>query len=132
MSWIRDNKGPGVACSYIYHAQFYYNIYNTSLFLASLSLADLLFLLLYVPLDMWRQVDSRVYQVKWILSIIYKYYPLSTNISTRYLDGAGVQDDQLRGDADRPGQRDQPVRSQHGEVSSQQLDNCRYCISTHK
>ena len=54
---------------YIYHAQFYYNIYNTSLFLASLSLADLLFLLLYVPLDMWRQVDSRVYQVQWILSI---------------------------------------------------------------
>ena len=49
-------------------------------------------------------------------------------LSTRYLDGAGVQDDQLRGDADGAGQRDQPVRSQHGEVSSQQLDNCRYFI----
>ena len=114
------------------HIAHIHNIFHPSLFLASLSLADLLFLLLYVPLDMWRQVDSRVYQVEWILSNIYKYYLLSTNISTRYLDGAGVQDDQLRGDADRPGQRDQPVRSQHGEVSSQQLDNCRYCISTHK
>lgn len=37
---------------------------NTSLFLASLSLADLLFLLLYVPLDIWRQLDSSVYQVQ--------------------------------------------------------------------
>ena len=36
---------------------------NTSLFLASLSVADLLFLLLYLPLDIWRQVDSSVYQV---------------------------------------------------------------------
>ena len=36
---------------------------NTSLFLASLSLADLLFLLLYVPLDLWRQLDYSVYQV---------------------------------------------------------------------
>ena len=110
------------------HIAHIHNIFHPSLFLASLSLADLLFLLLYVPLDMWRQVDSRVYQVQWILAIIYKYYLLSTNIYTQYLDGAGVQDDQLRGDADRPGQRDQPVRSQHGEVSSQQLDNCRYCI----
>ena len=55
-------------------------------------------------------------------------YLLSTIISTRYLDGAGVQDDQLRGDADRPGQRDQPLRTQLGEVSSQQLDNCRHYI----
>ena len=110
------------------HIAHIHNIFHPSLFLASLSLADLLFLLLYVPLDMWRQVDSRVYQVQWILAIIYKYYLLSTNIYTQYLDGAGVQDDQLRGDADRPGQRDQPVRSQHGEVSSQQLDNCRYYI----
>ena len=36
---------------------------NTCLFLASLSVADLLFLLLYLPLDVWRQVDSSVYQV---------------------------------------------------------------------
>ena len=36
---------------------------NTSLFLASLAVADLLFLLLYLPLDIWRQVDSSVYQV---------------------------------------------------------------------
>ena len=41
---------------------------NTSLFLASLSLADLLFLLLYVPLDLWRQLDSSVYQVLLILA----------------------------------------------------------------
>ena len=41
---------------------------NTSLFLASLSLADLLFLLLYVPLDLWRQLDSSVYQVLSILA----------------------------------------------------------------
>ena len=52
-------------------------------------------------------------------------YLFSTNVSTRYLDGAGVQDDQLCGDADGAGQRDQPLRSQLGEVSSLQLDNCR-------
>ena len=40
---------------------------NTSLFLASLSLADLLFLLLYVPLDLWRQLDYSVYQVLLLL-----------------------------------------------------------------
>ena len=51
------------------HIAHIHNIFHPSLFLASLSLADLLFLLLYVPLDMWRQVDSRVYQVEWILSI---------------------------------------------------------------
>ena len=63
------------------HIAHIHNIFHPSLFLASLSLADLLFLLLYVPLDMWRQVDSRVYQVQCIhiiyylqiLSIIYKY-----------------------------------------------------------
>ena len=41
---------------------------NTSLFLASLSLADLLFLLLYVPLDLWRQLDYSVYQVPLLLT----------------------------------------------------------------
>ena len=73
----------------------------------------------------------QIYLLSTNLSIIYKYiyylqmYLLSTNVSTRYLDGAGVQDDQLCGDADGAGQRDQPLRSQLGEVSSLQLDNCR-------
>ena len=31
---------------------------NTSIFLASLCMADLLFLLLYIPLDLWRQAQS--------------------------------------------------------------------------
>ena len=43
---------------------------NTSLFLASLSMADLLFLLLYVPLDLWRQVDTRVYQTAPVCKMI--------------------------------------------------------------
>ena len=43
---------------------------NTSLFLASLSLADLLFLLVYVPLDLWRQVDTSVYQTAPVCKMI--------------------------------------------------------------
>ena len=43
---------------------------NTSLFLASLSLADLLFLLVYVPLDLWRQVDTSVYETAPVCKMI--------------------------------------------------------------
>ena len=43
---------------------------NTSLFLASLSLADLLFLLVYVPLDLWRQVDISVYKTAPVCKMI--------------------------------------------------------------
>ena len=77
---------------------------NTCLFLASLSVADLLFLLLYLPLDVWRQVDSSVYQVDQIWT---------SEQLMAVVDRPCLQDHQLHRDADCPGQCHQSHCSRH-------------------
>ena len=64
---------------------------NTSLFLASLCMADLLFLLLYLPMELWREIDTKIYTTAPICKMLSYLETLTALASVNNLTAVSCQ-----------------------------------------